>query len=156
MSKRWSSGKRSDVLVTGLNEELDVGLHEGNGHGDGRSVRHDILLGRSQLLDAKDKTDQPKCNNAPAPTRSLAEDVVPSSAVQARRVVPDLVKELLHLERGRNGLDQDGTSDDTVREADVGSRPGEDVVPQSARKTVSLAAGDAPLCVGGGTYRTSR
>lgn len=45
--------RKLDILVTCLDEELDVGLHEWNGHGDGRSVRHDVLLGRSQLLDAK-------------------------------------------------------------------------------------------------------
>lgn len=65
----------------------------------------------------------------------LAEDVIPSTTVQAGRVIPDLVQEFLHLECCGNGLDQDRSSNQTVRESNVGGRPGEDVIPESAEDT---------------------
>lgn len=39
-------------LVTCLDEKFDIGFHEGDGHGDIGSIRHDIGLGGSELLDA--------------------------------------------------------------------------------------------------------
>ena len=61
---------------------------------------------------------------------SLAEDVIPSTAVQSSRVVSQFVENLLHLEGSGNGLDQDSGSDGSVRESNVGGGKGKNVVPQ--------------------------
>ena len=65
-----------------------------------------------------------------------AEDVVPSTAVESGRVLLELVEDLLHLERGGKGLDQDGSSDRSLRQAELASREAEDVVPQSSLEVV--------------------
>ena len=51
-----------------------------------------------------------------------AEQVVPAAGVEAGRVVAQLVEDLLHLERGRDGLDQHGGADRAVRDAQFGLR----------------------------------
>lgn len=38
--------------MTSLDEEADVGVHEGDGHGNVRSVREDTVLVGTLLLDA--------------------------------------------------------------------------------------------------------
>ena len=48
----------------------------------------------------------------------------------------ELVEDLLHLERGGKGLDQDGSSDRSLRQAELASREAEDVVPQSSLEVV--------------------
>ena len=40
-----------DSLVAGLDEETDVGVHEGSGHGDVASIGEDTPFVRSLLLD---------------------------------------------------------------------------------------------------------
>jgi len=64
--------------VAGLYEELDVGLHEWNGHGNVHSVREDKVGVLSELLDD-------------------AEDVIPPATVQSRAVVPEFEDNLIHL-----------------------------------------------------------
>ena len=48
-----------------------------------------------------------------------AEHVVPAAGVQPGGVLPQLVEDLLHLERGRVGLDQHGRPDRAARDAQV-------------------------------------
>ena len=59
-----------------------------------------------------------------------AEQVVPAAGVQAGGVVAQLVEDLVHLERGRDGLDQHGGADGAVRDAEVVLGEDEDVVPE--------------------------
>ena len=101
------------ALVAGLDEELDVGVHEGDGHGDGGAVGEDKVGVVAELLDD-------------------AEDVVPAAAVEARGVVAELVDDLVHLKGGEDGLNQDGPADGAAGHADVVLGEVEDVVPQAS------------------------
>ena len=60
-----------------------------------------------------------------------AEDVVPASGVQPRRVLAQLVEDLVHLERGEDRLDQHGGADRAARDAERVLREHEDVVPEA-------------------------
>jgi hypothetical protein len=113
-------------LVACLNEKLDVGFHEGDSHGDIGSVRHDIGLGGSELLDAASsgswqsrQQDDRQVSAGQDVFHSLAEDVIPSTTIQTGRVISQLVKNLFHLESGGDRLDQDRGSNQTVREPDI-------------------------------------
>ena len=59
-----------------------------------------------------------------------AEQVVPAAGVQAGGVVAEFVEDLVHLERGRDGLDQDGGADGALRDAEVVLGEDEDLVPE--------------------------
>src|SRR4051794_26321412 len=48
-----------------------------------------------------------------------AEQIVPAARVQTRRVVTQLVEDLLHLERGRDGLDEHSRPDGTAIEREM-------------------------------------
>jgi hypothetical protein len=63
------------ALVACLDEQLDVGVHEGRGHGDGVAVGEDEVGVLAEALDG-------------------AEDVVPAAAVETCRVVAELVDDL--------------------------------------------------------------
>jgi len=97
--------------VAGLDEELDVGVHEGHSHGHGGSVGEDKVGVVAETLDD-------------------VEDVVPATTVQARRVVTELVDDLVHLESGGDGLDEHGTTDGASGHVDVVLGQVEGIVPQ--------------------------
>lgn len=99
------------ALVAGLDEELDVGVHEGDGHGDGAAVGQDEVGVVAELLDG-------------------AEDVVPAAAVEPGAVVAQLVEDLVHLEGRQDRLDQHRAADRAPRHPHVVLRQVERVVPQ--------------------------
>lgn len=100
------------TTVAGLDEQLDVGVHERHGHGDIRAVRQDKVGVLAELLDE-------------------GEDVVPAAAVETGAVVTQFVDDLVHLEGGGDGLDQDGTTDGAAGHADVVLGQVEGIVPQT-------------------------
>jgi hypothetical protein len=59
-----------------------------------------------------------------------AEDVVPAAAVESRRMLAQLVEDLLHLEAGEYGLDQHRRLDAALWHAQRGLRQHEGVVPE--------------------------
>jgi hypothetical protein len=63
-------------LVARLDKQLDVGIHERNGHGDRISVGQDEVGVLAEALDG-------------------VEDVIPATAVETRRVVAKLVNDLM-------------------------------------------------------------
>ena len=83
-----------------LHEQLRVRVHERDGHRHGGAVRQHEVVAVPEFLDH-------------------AEDVVPAARVQARRVLAQLVEDLLHLERGEDRLDQDGAANRPGRDADL-------------------------------------
>ncbi len=98
--------------VAGLDQQLGVGPHEGRGHGDVSAVdEHEIGPGVAEVLDD-------------------AEQVVPAARVQSGGVIAELEQDLLHLERGRDGLDQHGGADRPVRDAEPLLGVAEHLVPQ--------------------------
>ncbi len=92
-------------------EQVGVGPHERHGHRHLRAVRQHEAVALAELLDH-------------------AEDVVPAAGVQARRVLAQLVEDLLHLEGGEDGLDQDGRLDRALRDAELVLCQHEGVVPE--------------------------
>mmetsp|Transcript_5060 Transcript_5060/g.10991 ORF Transcript_5060/g.10991 Transcript_5060/m.10991 type:complete len:373 (-) Transcript_5060:205-1323(-) len=117
-------------LVAGLDEQLDVRVHEGGGHAHVGAVGQHKLGVVPELLDE-------------------AENVVPAPAVQACRVVPQLVYDFVHLEAGQDGLNQHGGPDGAARQAQHVLSHVEDVVPQPCLQ-VALHLGQvevgAPAC----------
>ena len=91
------------AAVAGRHQELGVGAHERHAHADGVAVREHELRAVAELLDH-------------------AEEVVPAPRVQPRRVRPELVEDLVHLEGGEDRLDQHGRADRSRARAPA--RPG--------------------------------
>lgn len=114
--------------MASLDEESDVGVHEGNGHGDGGSVGEDKVGVLAEFLDD-------------------GEDVVPSAAVETGGVVAELVDDFVHLKYRSDGLDQDGASDRASWHPDVILRQVEDIVPQS-RLEMRLHLGEVEVGAG--------
>ncbi len=109
---RGHPAHRVDVAaVAGLDQELRVALQEVRGHRDQRAVGEAEVAVAAQLLDAR-------------------EDVVPAAGVEPRRVLAQLVQDLVHLERRDDRLDQHGRLDRAARNAQRVLRHHEDVVPQ--------------------------
>ncbi len=109
---RRHAAHRVDVAaVAGLDQQLGVALHEVRGHRHQRAVGEAELVVVPELLDAR-------------------EDVVPAAAVEARRVLAQLVQDLVHLERREQRLDQHRRLDRALRDAQLVLRHHEDVVPQ--------------------------
>lgn len=73
------------ALVAGLDQELDIGGHEGDGHCDCGTVGEDELGVLAEALD-------------------YAEDVVPAAAVEAGGVVAELVDDLRGVSRCEGGM----------------------------------------------------
>ena len=80
-------------------------------HGNQRAIRETELAMVPELLDAR-------------------KDIVPPPAIESRRMLTHLVQDLVHLERGKNGLDQHRRLDRAARDAEPVLRHDEDVVPQ--------------------------
>ena len=100
-------------LVTGLNEFPDVGIHEGDLHGDIHAVReHGIEVCPPSLDEAK--------------------YIVPPSAIETTRVLSQLEQNFLHLEGGGEGLDQHGSTDGSLGNTDVALGESKDVVPETS------------------------
>ena len=107
-----AADREGSALVARLHEQVGVGPHERHRHRDLAAVgEHEARPAATVVLDDR-------------------EDVVPAPGVQARAVVAQLVQDLVHLERGRQRLDQHGGADGAVRDADVLLAEREDVVPQ--------------------------
>ena len=98
--------------MASLDQKLDVSIHERHRHGDLRPVREDKVGVVSEFLDD-------------------AEDVVPPPTVETRRVVAQLVDDLLHLESREDGLDQHGSADRATGHAAVVLREVECIVPEA-------------------------
>src|SRR5438876_484786 len=118
--------KMPPAPVTGLDQELGIGAHERRGHRDRVPLgQHELLAPGAELLDD-------------------AEQVVPAARVQPGRVLPQLVEDLLHLERRRDRLDQHGGPDGAAREAERVLGQVERVVPQP-RLEVALVLGQVEV-----------
>ena len=99
------------ALVARLHEELRVRPHEGHGHGDLRAVGQHERGVLAEFLDH-------------------AEDVVPASGVEPRRVLAERVQDRVHLEGGGDRLDQDRRAKRAARNVERLLHDDEDVVPE--------------------------
>ena len=100
-------------LVAGLNQEPHVSIHETRLHCHVLSVRKHGALIQTPLLDE-------------------AEDVVPSSAVQAARVMAKLEQNLLHLESSWECLNQDGATDGSKGNPEIVLGKVENIIPKAS------------------------
>src|SRR6266705_3442755 len=114
------------AAVAGLHQQFGVGAHERRRHG------HRVALGQHELTAAG------------AELLYFAVQVGPPARVQPRAVVAQLVEDFLHLERGRDRLDQHGRPDRPAGEAESGLGDAEDVVPQP-RLQVALNLGQVEV-----------
>ncbi len=115
------------ALVAGLDGQERVGPHERDGHRHQVPVREQHVV-LAELLD-------------------VAEDVVPPAAVQARRVLAQLVEDLVHLEGRHDGLDEDRRLDGALR--DSPARPG----PSRRCRSTASPRGGSPSSAGRSTGR---
>jgi hypothetical protein len=99
--------------VAGLNQKPHVSIHETRFHCHVLSVRKHSALIQTSLLDE-------------------AEDVIPSSAVQAARVMAKLEQNLLHLESSGECLNQDGAADGSKWNPEVVLGKVENIVPKAS------------------------
>src|SRR5260221_5680903 len=60
-----------------------------------------------------------------------AEYVIPTPAVQARRVIAQFVQDLVHLKRSKNRFDQNGRPNAALRYAYVVLRKDKHIIPQA-------------------------
>ena len=94
-----------------FHEQLCIALHEMRRHRDQRAIGEAEVVVAAEFLDA-------------------AEDVIPAAGVEPGGMVPQLVEDLVHLERGEDRFDQHRCLDRSARNAEVVLRHDEDVVPQ--------------------------
>ena len=97
--------------MAGLHHELRVGSHARLLHGHLRAIGQQ----RGGIV---------------SPGLDEAEDVVPAAAVESRRVIAQLPEDLVHLERRREGLDQDRGLDTPGGQSELPLRLHEDLVPE--------------------------
>jgi hypothetical protein len=110
---RHAAHREGTAVVAGLDQQFGVGAHERCRHHHGGAVRqHKLLTGVPEILDD-------------------AEQVVPASGVQAGSVVPQLVQDLVHLESGRDGLDQHRGADGALAQPQEILGEDKNVVPQA-------------------------
>jgi hypothetical protein len=119
-------------LVARLDEKTNIGVHERDSHGHFSPVREDARLLGSLLLDAVMR----QLHTIWLPPSSQAEDIVPSTTVESRRVFLELVQDFLHLESSRQRLNQDRGPDDTLRQRELASCQAEHVVPKPGLEVV--------------------
>ena len=62
-------------------------------------------------------------------TLDATENVIPSATIQAGRVFPQLVENLVHLKSGKNRFDQNGGSNRTPRNSNFFLGHDEHIVP---------------------------
>lgn len=111
--------------VASLNQQLHIRIHKRHGHSNVRTIRKHKVGVLAELLNE-------------------GEDVIPTTTVQSRAVFAQLVDDLIHLKRRRDGLDQHGTTDRSARHANVVLSQVEDVVPQT-RLEVRLHLGEVEV-----------
>jgi hypothetical protein len=99
--------------VASLNEKADIGVHERNGHGHGRTVWKNKVGVLAELLDKR-------------------KYIVPAAAVETRAVVTEFIDDLVHFESGVDGLNQNSSTDGASGKTDVVLGQVEGIVPQAS------------------------
>jgi hypothetical protein len=102
--------------VAGLDEEADIGIHERHSHCDILPVWKNSAAVSPSLLNEAENIVPSSCYKYPF-TR-MQRRCLPAT-VKTGRVISQLIQNFFHLERGREGLDKNGSTDDIVRNANV-------------------------------------
>ena len=135
--RRHAADRRCAAAVAGPDQLLRVRPHHRGRHGHVCPVReHEVLPALTEVLDDR-------------------EDVVPAAGVQPGGVVAQLVEDLLHLERGGDGLDQHGGADGALRDAQGVLGHHEDAVPQPCLEVV-LGLGEVEVWSAAATQQLLR
>src|SRR5262249_24179668 len=107
-----ASDRVRSAPVAGLDEEQAVGPEETLVHRHARAVRQSRAGISPEVLDE-------------------ADDVVPAPAVESGRVLAQFPEDLVHLERGEDGLDQHRRPDRAPGKAELILGCAEDLVPEA-------------------------
>ena len=106
------------VPMAGLNKKSDIGIHEGSSHRNVLAVGEDSgLISTAPLDEAEDVI--PTVKEISAPHSAAQPRCYSPTAVQSRRVCAELKQDLLHLERGRQGLNEHRSADGAMWHADI-------------------------------------
>ena len=104
--------------MTRLDQETDICIHEANLHGHVLAVRQDsTAISTAPLDEAEDVI--PTVEEISAPRPAAQRRCYSPTAVQPRRVCAELKQDLLHLERGRQGLNEHRSADGAMWHADI-------------------------------------
>ncbi len=95
--RRHAADRVRAAAMARLHEQLRVRAHERHPH------PHRVAVGQHELGTVAELLDH-------------AEEVVPAARVEPGRVRPELVEDLVHLERGEDRLDQHGRADRAARD----------------------------------------
>mmetsp|Transcript_6592 Transcript_6592/g.17899 ORF Transcript_6592/g.17899 Transcript_6592/m.17899 type:complete len:218 (+) Transcript_6592:658-1311(+) len=106
---RHAAHGESATTVADLDQTAHVGQHQRCRHGEVRTIGGDAV--HLEFLD-------------------VAEEVVPSSAVESDGMFAQLEQNLLHLEGGRDGLQEDSGADGALWDTQIMLGGDEDVVPK--------------------------
>jgi hypothetical protein len=134
--RRHPAHRESSAAVAALDHELRICPQERRCHGDGAAIRQDEFGAMAEFLDD-------------------AENVVPASAVEPDDPVAKLIEDLVDLERGRDGLDENRHLHRAARQAellfgmrdDIRPKPGLEAVLELGQ--VEIRPGAAALEFGG-------
>src|SRR5579871_536335 len=110
--RRHATHRMSTAPMAGGYQEFDIGSQKRLRHGDLGAVRQDALRAIAELFD-------------------VAEDVIPTAAVQAGGVLAQFPQDLVHFERGQNSLDEDRRLNGAAGDAKVVLRSQKYGVPQT-------------------------
>ena len=106
------------IPMAGLDEETDVSVHEADLHRDVLAIRKDgTPVSTTPLDEAEDVI--PTVKEISAPRSAVQRRCYSPTAVQSRRVCAELKQDLLHLERGRQGLNEHRSADGAMWHADI-------------------------------------
>ena len=103
--------------VASLDEQERIGSEKVGGHGDQGSIGQCSVRIVGELFDH-------------------AENVIPAPAIESSRVLSELVEDFVHLEGGRDRLDQNGRLDGADGKPDVLLRKYEHVVPEPCLEVI--------------------
>ena len=101
----WNKGRHTAhgkcaTAMTGTDQQARIGTQERFVHGHHLAIWQDFVGVIFQCFD-------------------IAKDVVPTTTVQTDNVVSQVIQDLIHLEHGRQSLDQGRRFDGATRQADM-------------------------------------
>ena len=126
--RRHAAHGEGAAAVAGPDQQLRIGVEEGPAHD------HLAAVGQQVFRLVPERLDE-------------GEDVVPAAAVEAGHVVAQFVEDLVHLEGGRQRLDQHGRLDGADGDAERLLGMDEDLVPQP-RLEMALQLGQVEIGAG--------
>jgi hypothetical protein len=115
-------------FVASLDEELDIGVHEGHGHRNIAAIRENKLRVIAEFLD---KTEDVVLVHQCLIHGEGGGESYPSTAVQSRRMISQFINEFVHLKGGRDRLNETSPANRPTRHTDPILRNTENIIPKA-------------------------